>query len=165
MSTLKVLSPLADLARRYRFNENLLSTVTSGFEADDWAAAPPVGGNNPIWILGHVVTSRRFLVRKLGRPSSEGAWEVYFQMGSQVREPAAYPSPTTLLAAFRQAGEDLTVMCGCLDEAAATSPFGTTFPDGSDTLGGGAAFLYMHEVYHIGQLGLLRRMRGRPGFA
>jgi len=165
MSTLSTTAPLLDLARRFRFNESLLANVTRGFQADDWAARPPVGGNNPVWILGHVAHSRRFLVRRLGDGSPMESWEADFGMGTQPRDPAAYPSPATLLEWFRLAGEALERLCRNLDEAAVRQPFGTTFPDGSDTLGAGAAFLYMHEVYHIGQVGLLRRMRGRPGFA
>ncbi len=157
--------PLADLARRFRFNESLLATVTTGFSPDDWAAAPATGGNNPIWILGHVVTSRRFLVRRLGPQFTEEPWEKLFKMGTQPQDPAAYPSPATLANAFRSAGEALSQLAEELDEEAVTRPFGTTFPDGSDTLEGGAAFLYMHEVYHLGQIGLLRRIRGRSGFA
>jgi uncharacterized damage-inducible protein DinB len=38
-------------------------------------------------------------------------------------------------------------------------------PDGSDTVAGVLHFLYFHETYHLGQLGLLRRMNGLDPFA
>ena len=39
------------------------------------------------------------------------------------------------------------------------------FPEGFRSLAGGAAFLFMHEAYHLGQIGLLRVAAGREGFA
>lgn len=157
--------PLVDLAARFRFNESLLNMMVNKFEPEDWAAAPEGGGNNPIWILGHVTTSRRFLLRKLGVDAPEEHWERLFGMGSQLTDPGNYPSPTTLTCNFTEAGAALTKSMETLTVEEADAPMGTTFPDGSDTIGKGAHFLYFHEVYHLGQIGILRRMRGKPGFA
>ncbi|MDF1798476.1 MAG: DinB family protein [Planctomycetota bacterium] len=157
--------PLASLATRYRFNESLLSTITEGFSPEDWAAAPESGGNNPIWILGHITASRRFLLRRLGVEVEDEAWERHFAMGTQLQDPGAYPSPATLVGHFRSAGEALVERCATLDAEQARAPWGSAFPDGSETLDGGAHFLYMHETYHLGQIGLLRRIRSKPGFA
>ena len=38
-------------------------------------------------------------------------------------------------------------------------------PDGSATVAGALGFLAWHESYHLGQLGLLRRLAGKPGRA
>jgi hypothetical protein len=157
--------PLAGLAARFRFNESLLNMVADKFEAEDWAAAPEGGGNNPIWILGHVTTSRRFLLRKLNVDSPEEHWERLFGMGSQLVEPGEYPSPSSLKRHFCDAGAALSKRMASLTTTEADAPMGVTFPDGSGTIGGGAHFLYFHEVYHLGQVGILRRMRGKPGFA
>jgi hypothetical protein len=157
--------PLVDLAARFRFNESLINMVTDKFDAEDWAAAPETGGNNPIWILGHITTSRRCLLRQLRIEVPEESWERFFGMGSQLKDPGAYPSPASLDEHFRNAGAALTKRLGNLTIDEADAPMGTTFPDGSNTIGKGAHFLYFHEVYHLGQIGLLRRMRGKPGFA
>ena len=164
-STTATTGPLAALANRFHFNESLLSMVVDKFDAEDWAAAPEGGGNNPVWILGHITASRRFLLRKLGADVPDQAWEQLFGMGTQLAGPGAYPSPSTLNDHFREAGKQLTTMLGELTDSQADAPMGTTFPDGSKSLGGGAHFLYFHEVYHLGQIGILRRMRGKPGFA
>jgi hypothetical protein len=37
------------------------------------------------------------------------------------------------------------------------------FPWGTKDLSGGMHFLHFHESYHLGQIGLIRRMAGRPG--
>ena len=50
------------------------------------------------------------------------------------------------------------------DEAAA-EPAAQPMPDGSDTVAGVLHFLHFHETYHLGQLGLLRRMNGLDPFA
>ncbi len=157
--------PLVPLAARFRFNESLLATVTDGFQPQNWAAAPEGGGNNAIWILGHVVTSRHFLLRRLGVELPEETWEHHFGMGTQVQDPAAYPSPETLVGAFRSAGALLEERCAGLGADQTNEPWGSSFPDGSESVDGGAHFLYFHETYHLGQIGLLRRFCGRPGFA
>jgi len=157
--------PLSALAARFRFNEGLLTMTTDGFTAAEWAAAPDGGGNNAVWILGHLVASRRFLARRLGATVPEDAWEGGFSMGAKPADPSTYPSPETLIAAFREAGGQLEERCGSLDASEAAAPFGSSFPDGSETVEGGAHFLYFHETYHLGQIGLLRRIHGHPGFA
>ena len=43
--------------------------------------------------------------------------------------------------------------------------FRRKFPDGSATIAGGTHFLYLHETYHLGQLGLIRRQSGKSGSA
>ena len=157
--------PLVPLAARFRFNESLLATTTDGFSPEDWARAPEGGGNNAIWILGHLVASRRFLARRLGLSIPEETWEDGFSMGAKPADTSTYPSPETLVADLRSLGERIEQRCGELGPDQAEEPFGSAFPDGSNTVAGGAHFLYFHETYHLGQIGLLRRIHGHPGFA
>ncbi len=158
-------APLASLARRFRFHETVLAATTAGFEARDWEALSGDAGNPPHWILGHIVTSRRYLARKLGAALSAEPWEALFVQGSQPRESSAYPAPALLVADFAATGARLYERLQALDEREAARPFGASFPDGAETLGEGAEFLHFHEAYHLGQLGLARRLTGRPGFA
>ena len=101
----------------------------------------------------------------LGVEVPEEGWERHFAMGTQLQDPGAYPSPATLVGHLRAAGVALVGRCATLDETEAGQAWGSSFPDGSESVDGGAHFLFMHETYHLGQVGLLRRIRGKPGFA
>lgn len=152
------------LVPRFRFNEKLLSVETEGFSDADWTWKPAAGGNPPIWILGHVALYRRVLLRKLGVPLEVVGWESRHARGAP-HDAALASSPAELLADLRSTGEALGEKIPRLSAAELGQPWGGKFPDGGDTIGGGISFLYFHETYHLGQLGYVRRLLGKPGFA
>lgn len=157
---------LADLARRYRFNTQTAAVITGALGPGDWALRPAGGGNSPHWILGHVVATRRALRRMLGEQLEPAPWEASFSRGASPGsgEERDYPAPAELLADLEDSDAHLAPALAGLDAAALRREVGRSFPDGSTTVGGAVHFLYFHETYHLGQLGLLRRMAGQPGF-
>lgn len=159
-------NPLADLASRFRFNESVIGQVSDGLTPDDWSASPSEsGGNTPHWILGHIASSRRYLLRKVGGEVAEEPWEDVFSMSAKPTSTDGYPTPAALLADLKAIGEQVGERLEAMTDAEADAEWGGTFPDGGKTFGAAARFLYFHESYHLGQLGLLRRMRGHDGFA
>lgn len=157
-----------DLARRLRFNEQLLAVETEGFAPEDWHLRPsPSGGNDAHWILGHVTQSRRMLARILGATIENAPWEHGFGMNAKPDgSRSGYPDPAELVRDFTAGGERLEALLAELTDERADSPWkGRKMPDGSRTLGDVLHFLHFHETYHLGQIGLLRRIAGKPGFA
>jgi uncharacterized damage-inducible protein DinB len=157
-----------DLARRLRFNEKLLAVETAGFTPEDWHLRPSAqGGNDAHWILGHVTQGRRMLARILGAAIETAPWEHGFGMNAKPDGThAGYPDPAELARDFSASGERLEALLGDLTSERADSTWrGRPMPDGSQTLGDVLHFLYFHETYHLGQIGLLRRLAGKPGFA
>lgn len=158
-------SALDDLARRFRFNETIVAGAIADLDDEEWSRrAGERGGNSAHWILGHVVGSRRLLLRRLGEALVEDGWEKDFSFGATPDDPSGYPAPDVLLEELAACGERLAARLGSLSNHLCGEEWGIEFPDGSRTVGEGAHFLYMHECYHVGQLGLLRRINGRPGF-
>ena len=159
-------SELGQLARRFTFNRQTIGVICDAFESDDWSRpASADGGNTAHWILGHIATSRRILLRKLGEEIAEDDWESEFSMDSSPKGTDGYPSPATLLKTLAASDEQLVQRLEQMSDADADEEWGSKFPDGSATIGGGAHFLFFHECYHVGQLGLMRRIVGKPGFA
>ena len=157
--------PLAPLGQQYRFNNNLLDAVSADFSRELWARHPGGEGNSAWWILGHITLARRRLSRALGIAIDAVEGEDEFWMGATPDpEHRDYPEPEILAAEFRQLGEKLMAAMAEMSTADAEQPFGHRFPDGSEDLKGGARFMFMHESYHLGQIGLLRRVYGLPGF-
>lgn len=159
------MTSLAALAPRVRFNEMLLAGVAKDLGADAWSFVPPGGGNTAHWILGHVVTSRRFMLRAGGHELALQPWEEHFGRGAEPgADTSGYPSPEELIATFKADGDAISEHFPSMtqDQADAAAP--RPMPDGSDTVEGVLHFLYFHEIYHLGQIGLIRRMNGLERF-
>ena len=159
-------APLAELAPRYAFNERTARVITESLTPADWARRPPAGGNSAHWVLGHLCASRRGLLRMLGEALADEPWEAPFRRGASPTEDeaAGYPGPERLLEDLEASGRALAERLAHLRGAELEADIGRKLPDGSATRAGAAHFLYFHEVYHLGQLGLLRRLAGQPGF-
>ena len=154
-----------NLAQQFAFNTKLSEILAEGMQSEDWSARPAGGGNSAHWILGHLCGARRSLLRKLGEDVPAADWESLFGMGVDTDDTTGFPPCSDLLADFTNLGGKLAVRLGTMSKEESAAPWGSAFPDGSDTLGGGARFLFFHESYHLGQIGLLRRMRGKQRFA
>ena len=157
---------LAALGNRYFFNRQTMAALADGLEDEDWARQPgDAGGNTAHWILGHLATSRRYLLRKLGEDLPEAEWEGHFGMNADPQSTDGYPSPADLLEDVKQSGKGITARLSEMSAGQADEDWGSAFPDGGKTIADGAHFLFFHEAYHVGQLGLIRRICGRPGIA
>lgn len=157
--------PLAALGKRFAFNNRLLDLLAAGMEPADWSFAPLGGGNSAHWILGHACHYRRWLRRKSGDAVPAEPWEAQFPGGKVVPDPAKFPPAAELAQDFLGSGARLEELLGAAGPEAAAADVGTAFADGTRSLEGAAHFLYFHETYHLGQVGILRRMRGKPAFA
>jgi hypothetical protein len=157
--------PLHEQARQYRFNDRFLGVLVDGFEEPDWRFRPEGGGNAAIWIVGHLAAVRRQIRRHLGENLPKVPWEDSFDMGVDPATIDSWPDPADLLADFHASGEPIEARLHAMTPEEASRELEHAFPDGGNTMEGWLRFFYFHETYHLGQLGLLRRMRGKPRFA
>jgi hypothetical protein len=163
-------SALSDLGERFRFNERLLALVTEGFSEADWATRPGGKGgtsaNSAAWIVGHVAVHRRVIARAAGTDVPVEAWEEAFARGADAEAvPAGSPSPAALVAEVVAGGERIERAFAALPDEALSGAFPSRLVGGKRTLEDGLRFLYFHETYHLGQVGLIRRILGHAGFA
>ena len=155
-------SPLVPLAQRFAFNDRFLDLLVEGFEDHDWLVRGG-GGNHAQWLLGHLASTRRWALREFGLSGAEELpWEKHFGMGTSPTPASDDIAPALLREAFLKNGEALRAWMQSLTPEQAELPF-KPFPDGSRTVGGAMHFLYFHETYHLGQVGLLRRIAGKKG--
>ncbi len=157
------MKPLAALAGQFRFNNVVAKAATDGFELADWTRT--AGETNTAqWILGHIAVSRRSFARMTGVDLAKEPWEEPFGRGKCPGPDVDLGDPGTITGHFVAAGELLTTRLDAMtaEEAGAPAEGGT--PDGATDLEGVLHFGFFHEVYHIGQLALLRRICGKPGF-
>lgn len=155
--------PLEALGKRIRFNNHLLTLATEGFGESHWSFRPETGGSSALWILGHLASSRRVMRRLAGDAVEESDWEKFFRRGTRP-EDATYPPTDEFVQEFFSSGEALAGHLATLPEDVASGASPIEFPDGSKTVEEALHFLYFHETYHLGQVGLLRRLAGLDGF-
>lgn len=151
------------LAKRFVMNSSLAKSIVQDFELSDWDYRPEAGGNSAHWLIGHLALYRRILRRKLGEEFAEEGWEAFFTPRNETDHTQDYPPADELLDDFMQSRKPLVEYLNALKDEHADSDWGREFPDGSTTIRGGAYFLHFHESYHIGQLGYIRRLLGKPG--
>lgn len=154
-------------------------TVIMQFETAKWAlhqnldglsheeslVTPEPGGNSPNWVLGHLVTGYGNLLEALGEESDSDEEQMApYQRGSGPLDPAKARPFAELLADFDQSHARVVAKVGALtpEELAAPSPVSpTNNPD--ETIGSFVGVLAFHQAYHVGQVGVLRRVVGKPG--
>jgi hypothetical protein len=127
-----------------------------GLTHEDSLVQPP-SGNCLNWVLGHLLVHRSRMLETLGEPAPIPEELKRYDRGSEpitgdgpdvvrlerLRDELA-SSKEKVVAAIQKAG----------DEAFAR-------PAGKGTVGQRLLMLSMHEAYHTGQTGLLRRMAGK----
>ena len=155
---------LVPIAQAFAVGDLFLAGLVGDFTAADWQVLDPAG-HSPRWLVGHLATYRHRVLAMAGLPALTAAWEDWFTKGT---DPAAVPAdldPGILVQAFHDAQAALAGRWAAVTAQDLAKPLGRTLPGGADTLGGGLQFMAWHEAYHLGQLGLLRRLAGKPGRA
>lgn len=153
------MSPYRDLAGQYRFHARIVELLATGLDAADWRFR--AGGNSALWVLAHIATSKQGLLRALGVMRDRHPWEAGVVRGGS--PDAELPDSDVILACWQEANRVLTSHLDVMTDDQGGKPGPRTMPDGGTTLGAMARFLHFHEAYHLGQIGLLRRLCGKPG--
>jgi uncharacterized damage-inducible protein DinB len=141
-------------------NLRLLELNSAGLTPELAAQRPASGVVSVDWILGHLVYSRRGISRLVGGSlPDDPAWGQHYARGGQGTSThlgwpelvqAFQATDPVLKAAFEQVPD--------WDQSTINPALGIEQP-----LEQVVAFLYMHECYHLGQIGIVRKLLGLPG--
>jgi uncharacterized damage-inducible protein DinB len=150
---------IAPLAEILTLNQRLFAAALEGVAKADASRRIEGTGNSLLWIAGHVANSRRTLARTAGA-KIESYRPDLFGRGALPVAASAYPDLAAIQQAWNEAVEALGVRLEALNaaELRAAPPFNPPVADKSVL--GAMAFLTMHECYHLGQLGYVRRLLG-----
>lgn len=140
----------------------ILKGQTADLSQEESLFQPPGGGNCVNWLLGHVVVSRNEMLELLGLEPVWGQEErSRYAQGSP---PITGPGPGVLeigrlLDDYEATQRPLleAVAAATDEELALQVPWFGGSLDKSGVLGG---YLF-HEAYHLGQIGMVRRLLGR----
>ena len=166
MSTVTPTAPgLVDaLVAQLSVSRNAIRRNLDGVSHEESTQPHDCGGNSANWVVGHIVAARNSVLKNLGgktvmpdataavyRRGSDGAVSGGMKLEDLIS--ALDESQPLLIESLRKVPEQ---------QLLAKSPFSS--PAGPEaTLGEAISAMVFHEAYHVGQLGILRRLLGRKG--
>lgn len=138
----------------------LLSMYTDGFGPKHWSARQGDQLHSAHWILAHLALSLR---NAAGVTEVFGALDKTFDFGAPGEEsPADWPAPAALLAEFADAHVELARLWQARSQEEWMAPVKENRLNIRNKAQS-AMFTLEHAVYHVGQLGALRRLIGLKG--
>ena len=164
-ATLQSTSDIAILKGQNRTIQFAVKINSESISHPESLVSPAPGGNNMNWVLGHIVCVYNHVLPMVGQPTVLDYDKVKrYDRGSAPITSEDAIEFATLLAGFDQAVERFEAGLGTLtpeqlDEKAPFSP--SNNPD--ETVRSLLVLLAFHQAYHSGQLGVLRRIAGKPG--
>jgi uncharacterized damage-inducible protein DinB len=148
---------LGYISRLYATNTGLVKKATEGIPPEHWFRQPGEDSNHLMWIAGHLVYSRVGSLKALGSVWST-PWIALFGRGGKLTTKDQYPAIEEVRGAWNEVSEQLAASLADASTDVLARPHGTPSFDG--TVGGFVAFLALHETYHVGQVGYLRKWLG-----
>jgi len=150
---------LATIGNMFKANTSLFEKATREIPAERWLVQPGEDSNHLLWIAGHVVVSRGSAVKTLGGEWS-APWEKLFARGAQRAAAQEYPEPAEIQQAWQEVSEKLVAALPKASKEMLETPVAKGQPSLDGTVGGIIAFLCLHETYHMGQMGYVRKCLG-----
>ncbi|HSP16500.1 MAG TPA: DinB family protein [Thermoanaerobaculia bacterium] len=165
MTTTVAAPTLVDaLVTQLRFCHGAAHMNLDGLTPEESLLRPQPGGNCANWILGHITWVRHAVLIALGEPLPADDRLTQYCRGSDGGMDIALPLQE-LMESYDRLQPLFVSRLQRLTDAELTAK-GTLrrTPAGPDaTLGAALSSLVFHESYHVGQLGVARRLLGKAG--
>ena len=150
---------LTPIAHQFRDTTRLYARSLSGVGDEALLTRPGPRSNPLLWVAGHLVQQRTRLLGALG-PPRQIPWDDLFGTGSIIGDLRVYPSVGELDAVWGSATQELLRRLEAASTAALAAPSPTWLRSQDGTLLGALSFAALHEAYHVGQMGFLRKWLG-----
>ena len=149
----------APIAMIFRVNDDIVSRALEGLTTSELSHRPTDKNNPVLWLAGHVAETRATLLRVLGEPF-DTTWGNLFVRGATLQEPAGYPSVEEIKRILVKINAKLYATLEGLDDVRLAQPAqGFEMPN-AKTVADQIAFFALHDSYHVGQMGYVRKGLG-----
>jgi uncharacterized damage-inducible protein DinB len=163
MTQLQLALSQIEFARGYT-----LATL-EGIGEEDWFAMPAGGPTHLAWQLGHIAMAEYglCLFRQRGRQPVDlelmsSSFRKLFSKGSVPEaDSSKYPSIGEIRATLGRVHQQVLLEAASFTEAQLAEPVDMPYATQATKLGS-LLFCSHHEMLHAGQIGLLRRLLGKP---
>jgi DinB family protein len=150
---------IGTVAEQFRITTNLYIKAMSGVDEAEAMRRPGPASNPLLWLAGHVIHFRSRLLSLMGVPR-EYPWGSIFDTGAKIGQASIYPKPDELIAMWEEQSELLMDRLGTLSEADLAAPPAAKVPSIDASLRGAIGYFSLHEAYHVGQMGYVRKWLG-----
>ena len=150
---------IGTVAEQFRITTNLFIKAMSDIDKATGMRRPGPVSNPLLWLAGHVIHFRTRLLSLVG-VEREFPWGSMFDTGAKVGPAETYPEPEVLVAEWEQLSELLVNRLAALTEADLLAPPAARVPSTDATLRGAIGYFSLHEAYHVGQMGYVRKWLG-----
>ncbi|GJM44256.1 MAG: hypothetical protein DHS20C21_10980 [Gemmatimonadota bacterium] len=156
----------ANLALQFRFSHGVFHQNVEGFTHAETLVRPQTGGNCMNWVGGHLAGARNGILRLLGQEPvlSEDDAQRYARGSAPITEPGMALEWDRIVAAMNESQIALMDALGSITAERLAAPLpADRNPFQLDNVGEMLGTFAFHEAYHVGQLGVLRRVYGKKG--
>ena len=150
---------LQTLRNQFNFNNGIYERTVQGIPPEQWLIQPSQESNHLLWVAGHAAVSRAVAVRLLGGEWS-APWQNLFTRGQTRVDKDQYPSVAEVQQAWNEISGRLMSALPSASPELMRKPVENGRPSIDGTVGGTVGFLCLHESYHLGQMGFIRKWLG-----
>jgi hypothetical protein len=150
---------LQTLRNQFNFNNGIYERTVQGIPPEQWLIQPSQESNHLLWVVGHAAVSRAMAVRLLGGEWS-APWQNLFARGQNRVDKGQYPSVAEVQHAWNEISGRLMSALPSASLELMGKPVEKGKPSIDGTVGGTVGFLCLHESYHLGQMGFIRKWLG-----
>ncbi len=153
------------LQKQYRFADMALRLNVKGISNDESIIQPEPAGSCINWIAGHLLATREdiFEILSIEPMQSDEDTEPY-RRNSDSSNTDRFTEFLELLTRFKKSQKLILSRLESLNDEQFAQPMPNDNPDAdSAILSGRLLFYHFHEAYHIGQIGVVRRLIGKDG--
>ncbi len=150
---------IGQVAEQFRITTNLFIKAMSGIEPERAMIRPGPVSNPLLWLAGHLTHFRSRLLTVLGVPR-DFPWGSVFDTGAKVGPAEIYPKPEEIVAVWEEISELLFDRLAALTPEDLNAPPSARVPTTDATLRGAIGYFSLHEAYHVGQMGYVRKWLG-----
>lgn len=150
---------LEPIAQNFSTGDSLFERAMSGVSNEHMHTRYDERGNSLLWIAGHITTSRYGVARLIGLPDKCPFGEL-FARNAPIRSHDEYPSAKEIELAFKEMSGKLMDRFEELMPEDLEMEISEGYPLPKNDVLHAISFLAFHEAYHIGQMGLVRRLLG-----
>lgn len=144
---------------QFKFNNGLYDRIILGIPSEQWLTQPGDDCNHLLWVTGHMTVVRAVALPILGAQWS-APWQNMFRRGEQRVPNDQYPAIAEVQNAWKEVSEKLLTTLPQASPDFLKKPVEKGKPSIDGTVGGTIGFLCLHESYHLGQMGLIRKWLG-----
>jgi uncharacterized damage-inducible protein DinB len=148
-----------NISGMFRANTDIITKAIADVRPEDWFRTPGDDSNHLMWLLGHVVVHRGYVLKNLGR-EWDRPWASLFARGTERMDEAQYPTVDEMRSAWNEISEQLKAALREAPDEVLAKPAPEGPPSFDKKMSGTVAFFAFHDTYHTGQVSFLRKWLG-----